>query len=52
MRTFGALPLVRFDLKGGMSARFGWFYNYKDFLAINRANEARQDQRQSGKPKN
>jgi Tol biopolymer transport system component len=34
-------PLARFGLKGGMSARFGWFYGYKEFLEINRA-KARQ----------
>jgi len=39
------LPLVRFGLKGGMSARFGWFYNYKEFLEINRANEGKQSVR-------
>lgn len=45
-------PLVRIGGEGrGTSARFGWFYNYKEFLEINRANEARQDQRVSPKPK-
>jgi WD40 repeat protein len=35
-------PLVHFGLKGGISSRFGWFYKYKDFLEINRSNEAKQ----------
>jgi hypothetical protein len=43
-------PLVRFGLKGGMSARFGWFYNYKEFLEINRANEAKQRVRREPVP--
>ncbi len=33
-------PLAR---SGGTSARYGWFYNYKEFLEINRANEAKQN---------
>jgi hypothetical protein len=38
-------PLFRFGLNGGMSARFGWLYNYKTFFEVNRANEARRDER-------
>jgi Tol biopolymer transport system component len=44
-------PLARFDLRGGISARFGWFYSYKEFLEINRANEAKQYQREVRKQK-
>jgi WD40 repeat protein len=37
-------PLVRFE---GVSARFGWFYDYKIFLEINRANEAKQHEQET-----
>jgi WD40 repeat protein len=39
-------PLVRIGGEGrGSSARFGWFYNYKEFLAINQANQERESRK-------
>jgi hypothetical protein len=34
-------PLFRFGLNGGSSARFGWFYGYKEFIETNESHGAR-----------
>jgi hypothetical protein len=37
-------PLARIGGKGrGTSARFGWFYDYKEFLKMNETNQAKRE---------
>jgi len=43
-------PIVRFGLKGGTSARFGWLYNYQAFLNRNNANRANRQETGGPKP--
>ena len=40
-------PLARFGLMGGSSNGFRWFYNYKTFLEVNRANQAKQKEEEA-----
>jgi hypothetical protein len=35
-------PFARFNLKGGTSDSFSWFYNYKAFMERNHINEGKQ----------